>query len=641
MISAKNICKVFCLILIGGANILFVNGQSTWCNPVDVDYQYGELIPKNRSNFKDHPTIIARGSADPVFINHQVNGKHEAYYLFSTSARGYWRSTDLVNWERIHPKGSWPVSYFKTKTTSTHTEQWNGGELYYKDMIAPAAISAKDTLFLLPSSRAGKSTVFYSTDPASGEWAVYEESLTFPTHADGNIWDPGLYHEKEEDQWYIYWGSSNLFPLYGTKLKSNTEKQSHLDLDPRIKSMIYLYPDQHGWERFGKDHTSKMHPYIEGPEVDKYKDTYYLTYAGPGTSQNVYGNGVYTSKSALGPWEYASNNPIAYKPGGFLNGAGHGNLFQDKYGNYWNTGTTWIGVNWVFERRMIMLPATFDDDGLLYANSRFADFPHYEASAKWDKTTDLFTGWMLLSYNKPVTTSSSRSEDLKGSYLTDENPRSFWVANENKKGETAIIDLENEYDIKAFQINYADYLQHDLKLFAPYPTRGDFQKHANQTYTHYKMYASEDGRTWIKIGDNSHEKINRSNPYIELDNPIKARYIKFENIHVATDNLAVSDIRIFGYGQGKVPIGSNITELKRHEDERNATVKWEKVEGAVGYNILWGIAPDKLYSCYQVWADQPCEKEIRALNIQQDYYFAIEVFNENGVSEISEPQKCK
>jgi len=43
----------------------------------------------------------------------------------------------------------------------------------------------------------------------------------------------------------------------------------------------------------------------------------------------------------------------------------------------------------------------------------------------------------------------------------------------------------------------------------------------------------------------------------------------------------------------------------RQKDERNADISWQKVPNAIGYNILWGIAPDKLYQTYQVWGDAP------------------------------------
>lgn len=59
--------------------------------------------------------------------------------------------------------------------------------------------------------------------------------------------------------------------------------------------------------------------------------------------------------------------------------------------------------------------------------------------------------------------------------------------------------------------------------------------------------------------------------------------------------------------------------------------------GAVGYNIRWGIRPDKLYQTYQVFADQRTALEIRALTIDQKYSFAIEAFSETGVSPASAP----
>ena len=77
--------------------------------------------------------------------------------------------------------------------------------------------------------------------------------------------------------------------------------------------------------------------------------------------------------------------------------------------------------------------------------------------------------------------------------------------------------------------------------------------------------------------------------------------------------------------------------MQRDDDPRNAFVTWEPVPGAIGYNVLWGIARDKLYQTWQWWADAGNRLEVRALTVGQDYWFAIEAFNENGVSAVSEP----
>ena len=97
--------------------------------------------------------------------------------------------------------------------------------------------------------------------------------------------------------------------------------------------------------------------------MTKYASRYYLQYGAPGTEYNVYATGVYTADDPLGPFTYAPYNPVAYKPGGFVQGAGHGNTFQDVHGNWWNTGTPWVAVNWNFERRIGLHPAGFDADG--------------------------------------------------------------------------------------------------------------------------------------------------------------------------------------------------------------------------------------------------------------------------------------
>ena len=74
----------------------------------------------------------------------------------------------------------------------------------------------------------------------------------------------------------------------------------------------------------------------------------------------------------------------------------------------------------------------------------------------------------------------------------------------------------------------------------------------------------------------------------------------------------------------------------RAHDARNATVRWRAVPGATGYNVRWGIRPDRLSLAYQVFADRGTELELRALNVGVGYHVAVEAFDENGVSPLSE-----
>ena len=259
--------------------------------------------------------------------------------------------------------------------------------------------------------------------------------------------------------------------------------------------------------------------------------------------------------------------------------------------------------------------------------SRFGDFPHLLPTRKWDNKDELFTGWMLLSYRKHCASSSVRNP-YSAANVTDENPRTFWLANSNKAGEWLMIDLERPYEVDAVQVNYTDYQS------------GIFASDTN-VYTQFKLHHSLDGKQWDVMADLTNEKRDRPNAYIELPKPIRARYLKFEHIYVASPNLAISDIRVFGRGDGEPPrTPANLT-VRRDTDARNAFISWAEVPGAVGYNILWGISDDKLYQTYQVFADQGSKLELRALTVDQDYSFAIESFNESGVSKASPPLHIK
>jgi xylan 1,4-beta-xylosidase len=553
--------------------------QKTYCNPMDINYRY---------NFEQlNERISYRSGADPVIINHKGE-----YYLFVTISGGYWRSKDLVNWTYIVPD-KWPM----------------------EDMCAPAALSVRDTLFLFQSTFEQR-PIFYSTEPEKGKLKFYNR---WPPRLPPLIgpWDPALFHDEDTDRWYMYWGSSNHYPIFGAEL----DYSKRLAYKTKYEGLIYLHPEKYGWERFGRDHRDTIRPFTEGAWMTKYKGKYYLQYGAPGTEYNVYANGTYIGDNPLGPFEYAPYNPISYRPGGFMTGAGHGNTFQDNYGNYWNTGTPWIAVNWNFERRIAMFPTGFDKDGQMFANTRFGDFPHYLPTKKWINKDELFTGWMLLSYKKPCTASSTR-DTFSASKVTDENPRSYWVAQSKQKGEWISIDLEKTQEVRAVQVNYTDY-------------KSDIFESDSSVYIQFKLYHSLDGKKWEVIADLTKQKRDRPNAYIELVKPIQTRYIKYEHHYQKAPNLAISDIRIFGKGKGDTPSVPKGFEVKRDTDPRNAFIKWEKVPNAVGYNILWGIAPDKLYQTYQIWADQASDLELRALTVGQKYYFAIEAFNENGVSKQS------
>ena len=71
-------------------------------------------------------------------------------------------------------------------------------------------------------------------------------------------------------------------------------------------------------------------------------------------------------------------------------------------------------------------------------------------------------------------------------------------------------------------------------------------------------------------------------------------------------------------------------------DSRAMRLSWQSVLGAVGYNVRWGLKPDRLNLCYQVFADRGTTLDVRALSAGVAYDVAVETFDENGVSKLSE-----
>ena len=91
---------------------------------------------------------------------------------------------------------------------------------------------------------------------------------------------------------------------------------------------------------------------------------------------------------------------------------------------------------------------------------------------------------------------------------------------------------------------------------------------------------------------------------------------------VGAAHLAISDLRVFGNAGGSAPRTPAGVKAVRSEDPRMMTVSWRRVPGAVGYNVLWGVKPDRLNLCYQVFADRGTQLDVRALTAGVEYHVA-------------------
>lgn len=561
---------------------------------MNLDYGYTPI--PNFSEWGRH-----RATADPVITYFKGD-----YYLFSTNQWGYWWSSDLNNWKFV------PRLFLKP---------WNK---VYDELCAPAVFVLGDTLLVIGSTHQKNFPIWMSTNPRVDEWKEAVDSFEV------GAWDPGFFLD-DDGKLYCYWGSSNLYPLYGQEINRKTFKPIG-----EKKELLHLQPEKWGWHRFGEyNDNTFLDPFMEGAWVNKHNGKYYLQYGAPGTEFSGYADGVAVSDNPLGPFTEQIHNPFSFKPGGYARGAGHGSTFSDKWNNLWHVSTVVVNVKNNFERLLGLWPSGFDKDGILYCNTAFGDYPHYlptkESYASYTPSGiggAGFTGWMLLNYNKPVQVSS-----ILGGYqpnnAVDENIKTYWSAATGSKGEWIQTDLGAISTVNAIQLNYAD---QDVD--------SSFLGKMKHTFHQYKIYQSNDGKNWTLLVDKSQNKTDVPHDYIELPKSVRARYLKLENIHMPTGKFAISGFRVFGKGAGSAPEKvKQFFVLRGEKDKRSAWLKWSPVNNAWAYNIYCGIAPDKLYTSIMV--HNANEYYFKAMDKDQPYYFCIEAINENGVSVRSEVMKSE
>ncbi|SEF58687.1 F5/8 type C domain-containing protein [Halpernia humi] len=579
---------VYCLMFF---SILLFSQQKTYCNPINIDYGYTPF--EVFSTQGKHRT-----TADPVIVNFKNN-----YFLFSTNQEGYWWSSDMLNWKFIHRK------FLRDKK-------------YIHDLNAPAVWKMKDTLYVYGSTWKSDFPICSSTNPTKDDWKIAVDTLKV------GAWDPAFHYDEAKNKLYLYWGSSNEWPLLGTKINMKT-----MQSEGYVKPVVKLHPEEHGWERFGEyNDNTFMQPFIEGAWMTEHNGKYYLQYGAPATEFSGYADGVYVSKDPLEGFEYQKNNPFSYKPGGFARGAGHGSTFEDNFGEFWHVSTIVINVKNNFERRIGIWPAGFDKDDVMYCNTSFGDYPTFlpEYAKGKDFTKGLFAGWMLLNYDKPVQVSSTL-ESYQPNLAVDEDIKTYWSAKTGNTGEWFQTDLGEISTINAIQINYAD---QDAEFMGK--TLGKMHQ--------YKIYSSNDGKHWKILIDKSKNQTDVPHDYIELEKPAKARFLKMENLKMPTGKFALSGFRVFGKGSGEKPEPvQNFFPLRtppgKVGERRSVWLKWQQNPDADGYNIYFGKSPDKLYGSIMVY--QKNDYFFTGADASDAYYFQIEAFNNNGISARSEIKETK
>ena len=598
-----------------------------YCNPLNVNYRYQFNV--QAAGGQMGPLQINREAADPTLLYYK--GK---YYIFASMTLGVWVSDDMANWKNYRLPDNLPFYDY-----------------------APDVRVVNDWVIFSASSRTHNCDFYRTKDIINGPYEKIESDLQY--------WDPDTFQD-DDGRVYFYENCSNNTPVRGYEADPETMKM--------LTDWVPLFEGnwkENGYEVPGEEHSQipvegealeakingylasmgmtreqaqeKMGPmfgmlegfmsgapYIEGAYMTKHDGKYYLQYAFAGTQYNIYGDGVYMCETPLGPVKLAENNPFSYMPGGFMPGAGHGSTIEDGNGNWWHAATQRISVNHNFERRVGVWPVGFDADGEMFCNQRFGQWPiAVDENSKMDPWKK--PEWYLLSAGKAATASTEEA-GKEASKVTEENCQTWWRAATAEPGQWVQVDMGKPYDVRAIQINLAD---DKIDMESPKPLQMDMTGgryiEENDYPTRWTLEGSLDGVNYFMIEDKSEVNTDLTHELIVREDGLQVRYLKLTVIKTVYDQPAcVSGIRVFGFGDGEAPKAPAFTAERTGDCSMKVAVTSDASD-AVGYNILWGHAADKLYHCYEIIGRT--EQEVKALIKGQDCYVRVDAFNENGITE--------
>lgn len=268
---------------------------------------------------------------DPSVCFH--NGK---YYLVCSSFQYFpgvplFESDDLVNWKQI--------GHVLTRNSQVMLDKINssGG------VFAPTIRCNNGRFYMVTTNDTTHQNFYVYTDDIYGEWSE-------PIYVDQGGIDPSLYFEDGHTYFMSNGADDN---------GEGGVVQCEIDIETGRK----LSPSRCIWKGSGGR-------YLESPHLYKINGTYYLMAAEGGTE---YGHMITCARanSVWGEFESNPHNPVLTnrnKAPFIIQGIGHGDLIQDKYGD-WHVLSLGFRQQHIWRpfhhlgREVFLTPVRFGEDG--------------------------------------------------------------------------------------------------------------------------------------------------------------------------------------------------------------------------------------------------------------------------------------
>jgi len=469
----------------------------------------GPEIGKTARYCNPLPMITApsgNASGDVTVIREQ--GK---YYMYCTGG-GAWISDDMLNWtfQRVN---NVPVA--------PHVVKYNGN--FYM---------------------CGNDVPVFKADNPLGPYTSIGEWKNTPDVKGGwnGAFDVDIFID-DDNKPYLYYPGRGISGIYVVPLDPN-------DLSRFAGSVKHLFGfnSDHVWECYGEMNEYTDVAWIEGPWLQKHNGIYYLQYSASGTQWKTYAEGYYTANSPMGPFTYASNNPLLRKTVGLVTGPAHGSIVEGPDGNLWQFYTIVLS-NPPGGRRIGMDRIVFDKKGNMTV--KVTDTPQWAPNAICDPTKGN-SGSIPVTINKvramnALSRFSSQQPGRDAAYAVDNSSGTWWEPAPTDTLPTLTVELSpaTRFDVvQLFTIDAA-------RLMFNSGRRGF--GHAPADAYQYRIDISMDGKTYITALDQSKNILSRNTIFEEIP-PVKCRFVRLTMTNwPRTTTLGILEFTVFGKPAESLP----------------------------------------------------------------------------------------
>ncbi len=516
MKTKQKIVIIFLLMIIFSSNFIIsqtknkanpeIGKTARYCNPLPMETAPG-----------------GNASGDVTVIKEQ--GK---YYMYCTGG-GAWVSDDMLNWT-YHRVDNVPV--------------------------APDVIMYNGNFYMC-----GNDCPVYKADNPLGPFTGIGEWKNTPGVEGGwnGAFDVDIFVD-DNNRPYLYYPGRGVSGIFVVPLDPNDISK----FAGPVKHLFGFNKD-HIWERYGEMNEYTDVAWIEGPWLQKNKGTYYLQYSASGTQWKTYAEGYYTSKSPMGPFKYAPNNPLLRKTEGLVTGPAHGCIVEGPDGNLWQFYTIVLS-NPPGGRRIGMDRVIFDKNGNM--SVKVSDTPQWAPNTISDITKGN-SGSVPVTINKmramnALSKVSSEQPGREAAYALDNSSGTWWEPSPKDSMPTLTIELSpaTRFDVvQLFTIDAARIMFKSAGRGFGRPAFSTQSKPVPEVYQ-YKIDISMDGKTFVPVLDQTQNTISKNTIFEEIP-PIKCRFVRLIITNwPKTSPLGVLEFTVFGKPADSLPAAVAIPKFK-------------------------------------------------------------------------------